>query len=648
MDAVSTGRALGSRYLLQERLGGGAMGEVWRTLDRTTGTEVAAKLLRGEHTRDPAVVGRFVQERSILLALDHPHVVRVRDLVVEGDDLAIVMDLVEGSDLRRHLQDAGGTLPPAEAVRITVAVLEALAYAHQQSCLHRDVKPDNVLLGGGRVLLTDFGIARLAAETNVRATGALGTPEYMAPEVFTLETVSPAADVYGAGAMLYELLAGRTPFAGGTNGYAVINRHVNAQPPVLQGIPAPLWAVLVAMLEKDPARRTSAEAAAKALVELDLSRAERLPVQPTPPTWEPVGGLPAPELDAAATTVRGVAAPQAVLPTADGELPAAPAAELDASSTTLAAPRPVRQAPTLAPEAVPAPPKDRRTPLLVAGGVVALVGVVAAAVVLVPRIGGGSGGDDTAATEVTAQVPDEVASTGLTTARSATRVKQGTRVDVTWTAGRSAVQGPFYESVPVDADHCQVGWDSDAVVTPSTVTGIAGPCGWSVAVGALAAGQTATASYVVPVKAKDAAALKSFLTKASDRTAEDLTGKAQLADYAAQRLDRVVLEAPTAVVAGSPVPVRLLPVWRGVNTPDPRNVLFDSTVVGASSTLLDQVAGGLKGVTLTAVSCTGALSVDRRLYPVTDQPDTGCVLAARVGDLEEADSSPFDITYRSG
>ena len=209
---MQTTRALGSRYVLDRLIGSGAMGQVWAATDQRTGERVAAKLLRPEFARDAEVLTRFVQERSILLDLVHPSIVRVRDLVVEGEDLAIVMDLVEGADLRARLR-AAGTLPPAEAVRVTADVLTALAAAHAQGVLHRDVKPDNVLLttdAPPRVLLGDFGIARLAQETTVRMTGVLGTADYMAPEIFTAETVSAASDVYAAGIGLYELLAGRT------------------------------------------------------------------------------------------------------------------------------------------------------------------------------------------------------------------------------------------------------------------------------------------------------------------------------------------------------------------------------------------------------------------------------------------------------
>ena len=236
-------RALGSKYELLSPLGSGAMGEVWRARDRATGEPVAAKVLRSELSHDQEVISRFVRERTILTSLAHPGIVRVRDLVVEGDELAIVMDLVEGSDLRQALRESG-TLPPATAAGLVARVLDALAVAHAQGALHRDVKPDNVLLTQqwrtleeGEIRLSDFSIARLAQESTVQATGLLGTPEYMPPELFAHGTTSAASDTYAAGVVLYELLAGRTPFAGPGTAFTIGNRAVTMQPPALPVAP---------------------------------------------------------------------------------------------------------------------------------------------------------------------------------------------------------------------------------------------------------------------------------------------------------------------------------------------------------------------------------------------------------------------------
>ena len=376
----SAQRALGSRYVLDSVLGSGAMGQVWAAHDAATGEPVAAKLLRTEFARDPQLVGRFVQERSILLELRHPHVVRVRDLVVEGDDLALVMDLVRGPDLRKVL-DARGRLAPEEATRLVVDVLDALAYAHGRGVLHRDVKPDNVLLTDDDpplVQLADFGIARLAQETTVRMTGVIGTPEYMAPEVFTDELVSPAADVYATGIVWYELMAGTTPFAGQGNAYAIAHRQVTAAPPPLPGLPPAVTTALDALLRKDPRTRPAAAEAAAELRRLlpSLSGLAPLPAPARPESWTAPdddaapgiavrGGAAEPPADPHATAVRGLRRPAPGTPVGD---PGAPAEEPSGTGGPLPAEddgpctggrRPVRRHPA-APLARPA--RRRRRP----------------------------------------------------------------------------------------------------------------------------------------------------------------------------------------------------------------------------------------------------------------------------------------------
>src|SRR5580658_9668878 len=237
-------RSLGSRYVLHDVLGRGAMGQVFRGSVRGSGAAVAVKVLKPELVSDTEVVARFFQERSILTSIDHPNVAKVLDLVVEGDTLGIVMELVEGQDLRRYLR-ARGTLPPAEAVYLAGQLLQGLAAVHAAGIVHRDVKPENVLVGTARgqmtLKLTDFGVSRLSYGASLtKMTSLIGTPEYMAPELAEHDTATPAADLYSAGIVLYEMLAGRTPFAGG-HPLAVLRRQVEQPPPPIPGIPAPLW-----------------------------------------------------------------------------------------------------------------------------------------------------------------------------------------------------------------------------------------------------------------------------------------------------------------------------------------------------------------------------------------------------------------------
>jgi serine/threonine-protein kinase len=260
---------LGSFYVLEERIGEGGLGIVWRGRDTSTGTACAIKLLRAEYVQDPGTVARFVRERTALLRFRHPNVVVLHDMIVERDRLALVMDLIAGGDLSVYRRQRGGTLPPDEATRLTAQICAALTAAHAAGIVHRDLKPANVLLDGepghgGEVRLTDFGIARVSGEPTVTTQGFfLGTVGYLAPEVIQGGEPTPACDVYAAGITLYELLAGRLPFTGQTA--AVIYAHLQNEAPRPDGIPDAAWRLIAACLNKDPARRPSAAEVESAL-----------------------------------------------------------------------------------------------------------------------------------------------------------------------------------------------------------------------------------------------------------------------------------------------------------------------------------------------------------------------------------------------
>ncbi|MBX6391712.1 MAG: serine/threonine protein kinase, partial [Frankia sp.] len=271
-------RTLGGRYVLHEVLGQGTTGEVWRASRRDDGAAVAVKTLRPEFTNDPVVVDRFLREWRILYDLDSPGLVRVLDLVNEPDALAIVMELVDGPDLREYLRRAG-PLSTDEAVRIVADMLFALDTVHAAGVVHRDVKPENVLLDGiggpnPMVRLTDFGIARMVDNpSRAPATGPIGTPLYMAPELGLGEAPTPATDIYSAGVVLYELLAGNPPFDE-ANPADMLRAHREERPLPIRGVPEPVWDVLAAMLAKQPKHRprSAAETAHALLDALDRRR----------------------------------------------------------------------------------------------------------------------------------------------------------------------------------------------------------------------------------------------------------------------------------------------------------------------------------------------------------------------------------------
>jgi serine/threonine-protein kinase len=332
-------RKIGSRYTAHQILGRGSAGTVW--LGEGPDGPVAIKLLREDLASDEELVGRFVQERTALLGLEHPNVVSVRDLVVDGNDLALVMDLVRGTDLRTRLERER-RLAPEAAVSIAADVAEGLAAAHAAGVVHRDVKPENVLLdmqgplgpgGSHRALLTDFGIAKLIdTPKRTRATKIIGTPDYLAPEIVEGLPPRAAVDIYALATVLYELLAGFTPFGGGHPG-AVLRRHVTETVVPLPGIPDELWQLLVQCLAKAPASRLRASELAARLREQLPTLAGMPPLDVDEPDTEPTGddGTPQDGLGA------GTAAPPPGTPggrVRRGAVPLVPGAKPDSSRDT--------------------------------------------------------------------------------------------------------------------------------------------------------------------------------------------------------------------------------------------------------------------------------------------------------------------------
>ena len=214
-SATAPGGAIFSgRYEIVAPISSGAMGAVYRAIDRHTGKEVAVKrLLDLQHA------ARFEIEARLLASLSHPRVVKVLDHSQDEHGLYIVMDLVRGTDLGAQLKDRGAPgLPAPEAVDYARHVCEALQYVHDQQIVHRDVKPQNMILADDGVVLVDFGVARAIGSTEDATVGtiAVGTPRYMAPEVFAGGTVSPASDVFSLAATLWTLMVGAPPRYGDT------------------------------------------------------------------------------------------------------------------------------------------------------------------------------------------------------------------------------------------------------------------------------------------------------------------------------------------------------------------------------------------------------------------------------------------------
>ncbi|MER6861131.1 protein kinase [Streptomyces sp. NPDC000665] len=270
-SAVRVGDELAGRYRLERRLGQGGMGEVWRGHDLMLDRSVAVKVLLEAATNDE-VVARFRREATIGARLQHPGITVVHDVGQQDGRLFIVMELLSGEDLSTVLARDGG-LAVDLAVDLAAQTAEALAVAHGQAVVHRDLKPGNLfLLPGSRIKICDFGIAHSAEATaGWTVTGRIiGTPAYMAPEQWRGERVGARCDLYALGCVLYALVSGAPPFGQAESPYVLMHRHVAEAPLPLReaGTPVPveLDRLVLALLAKDPADRPeSAEAVGKAL-----------------------------------------------------------------------------------------------------------------------------------------------------------------------------------------------------------------------------------------------------------------------------------------------------------------------------------------------------------------------------------------------
>ncbi|MFJ5557741.1 serine/threonine-protein kinase [Streptomyces sp. NPDC093250] len=279
------GRLVAGRYRLLAKLGHGGMGTVWRAKDETVDREVAVKEPRvPDHLPDRErsnVFERMRREARAAARLDHPAVVNVHDVAVVDDRPWIVMELVQGRSLGAVLQEEG-TLSAREAARVGLEVLGALEAAHGAGVLHRDVKPDNVLLGRhDRVVLTDFGIAQIEGETNLTDTGGfVGSPEYIAPERVLGQRPGPASDLWSLGVVLYTATEGVSPFRR-SNTPATLQSVLNATPAPPASVQGPLAEMITALLQKDPVRRPNA-AQVRAVLEAAANPPAPQPTQVTP------------------------------------------------------------------------------------------------------------------------------------------------------------------------------------------------------------------------------------------------------------------------------------------------------------------------------------------------------------------------------
>src|ERR671914_540515 len=250
------GTLIGDRFRLEEKVGSGGMSSVYRAFDPTLERRVAIKLMHRDISHDPDQLERFRREARAVAQLNHPHVVTVIDAGEDDGAPYIVFEFVEGETLKDRIR-RNGRLPVAEAVAYAIEIGRALESAHSHRLVHRDVKPQNVLIDpDGRAKVTDFGIARSLEAQGLTAPGrVLGTTDYVSPEQALGHEVTEQSDIYSLGIVLYEMLTGETPFKATTSRETAM-KHVTEPLPDVQRRRPEISAALAAIVERATAKET--------------------------------------------------------------------------------------------------------------------------------------------------------------------------------------------------------------------------------------------------------------------------------------------------------------------------------------------------------------------------------------------------------
>ena len=296
-----TGRTLLARYRIDAPIGEGGMARVYRATDLTRGATVAVKVLREDLAEDREFVRRFRKEAQTLAQLNHPNIVRFIEFGNEGRLAFIVMDYIAGTTLRGRLLDVNAPLPPAELCSIVRQIGAALAHAHAQGIIHRDVKPGNIMLtSDGRALLSDFGIAKMADSATI-TTVAPGTPAYSSPEQVLSRPLDYRTDIYSFGIVLYEMATGQRPFNGDTAPETLASTTERIRWEQVKGAPAdpcrlnpglPLEVARVigrAMLKEPRARWQVVSEMAAAFERASARMVNDIPSSPTLASWKQAG-----------------------------------------------------------------------------------------------------------------------------------------------------------------------------------------------------------------------------------------------------------------------------------------------------------------------------------------------------------------------
>ncbi|WP_298591811.1 serine/threonine-protein kinase [uncultured Rothia sp.] len=640
------GAPLGSSYRLVRRVGSGAVGEVWAATMSGSWALYAAKVLRPELAENPVVLESFVRERSVLLALSHPHIVPLTDMVVEGGVLALVTEFQHGGSLRQKL-DSEGPLPVRLALSLMVQVLNAAEFAHRRGVMHLDIKPENVLLSGvlgesldQQVRVADFGIASFTGSAGSGSSRSFsGTPGYMAPERSAHGVATPAVDVYACAVTLHELLVAARPLP--ARGGAV---QVSPQ------IPAEVAEVLHGMLAENPVQRPgAAEAAAKLRL-----LAEGFTADTVLPRWVEVSSG---AVGYTPTVVHGAEPAVSAVPGQNvTELYGAgmPSLGQAQNETVIRAPFVVEQ-PAYVPDEVVEEEEPARSPLrrpLVWGAILGsliLVGVLAFV-----GLSGGKGSSKTAESWSASSRSSASLPSGLGTRIEGTynpRDKSA-RLTFEFSSQKSALRGDILQVLPgVEGGSCaSVTWDagqasSGVSKNQSSVTAVDVPCSWNLSEVSIPANGVVQVRANVSAEFKDSRAFEEWVNRIDSETSKAISDReVRSTAYPIQRLRSIELRVPSRVVNQSVLPVTVVPVWP--SGADELNPLMVLPRTGEFSTLVQAISPDAQLISFSD-GCSGHVLVSEDQRVVTALSVTSkCRVNAQIGNFTNLSSSDFAIITR--
>ena len=648
-DAITgmrEGAPLGSAFTLIRAVGSGTVGTVWAVSRKGSWALYAAKFLKPEYHKDSEFLERFVRERTVLSQLHHQYIVPIEDMVVEGDNLAIVMEYQHGGSVREFLQKQKNLLP-GEAFGIVERVLLALEYAHRSGVLHLDIKPDNVLLSGHygdalveQVRVADFGIATLMGQTENQ--GFYGTPAYMSPERKAYGSSDSSADIYSAGVMLHELLVGAVPLVDADSAVQISDH-----------LPEDVRTVLENLMSLSPKNRPQA---AQAVAQVRALRkkyqdADRFEYEERASENQSTGGR-------QRTVIRGgeQAPAQAAQDNYSTQVP-----ELgEASHQTII--RPVTEAPVVEEEEIdeefeneqPRTVASQLKRPLVWGSILGILALICACVFVFINSSGekkqeGPKEHWTASSGTNSPLPS-----GLGTRLEADYAPSShtATVKFEYSTQKSGLHGDILQVIPgLSTDSCpQTTWNQASEAeeirkNQAAITGLDTKCAWNVSNLKIPANSAVTMSAKIDIDIPDQKSLEKWLGEITKKTQTAISDPdVKSASYPIQRIQKIEVQVPNRVVNQSAVPVTLLPVWPSGK--DDLNPLMKLPQTGTPSQAITSLAPDTGDIAFTD-GCSGHLSISADQKNVTAlSVAPQCKLNVQVGNFTNLQSNAFSITSR--